>query len=177
MLRRQPGSTTYEQLQRLLRRARPFQLSDEGKSAVGILLAELMKGEGHSTDAYDALLSLNPPKGSREDFQRRYLLATIRHEQWIQAMQAAATPKVRGGPSQPTSQNNNSTTNKQQQQRWNPFKISTDVWGKAGRNARDLSQEAQSNFEAAISLRPEASTEAVIALVEMAVSQGKLQGK
>jgi hypothetical protein len=174
MLRRQPGAATYEQLQRLLRRAKPFQISEHGKAAVGILLAELMKEEGHSADGYDALLLLNPPEGSREYFQRRYLLAKIRHGQWTEAMQAAAAPKTRGGPSQPSQPTTSVTTSLQT---WNPFKNSTQIWGKAGRNARDLSHEAQVHFEKAIALCPEACTDGVITLVEMAASQGKIQGK
>lgn len=174
MLRRHPGATTYEQLQRLLRRAKPFQLSEEGKSAVGILLARLMKEEGHSADAYDALLPLNPPKGSREDYQRKYLLAKIRHGQWTEAMQAAAAPKRRG-PSQQPSQQPYRNIVMAPLQSWNPFTNSTQIWGKAGRNGRDLSQEAQVHFEDALALRPEECTDGVIALVEMAVSQGKIQ--
>lgn len=176
MLRRHPGATTYEQLQRLLRRAKPFQLSEEGKSAVGIILARLMKEEGHSADAYDALLPLNPPKGSREDYQRKYLLAKIRHGQWTEAMQAAAAPKRRG-PSQQPSQQPYRNIVMAPLQSWNPFTNSTQIWGKAGRNGRDLSQEAQVHFEDALALRPEECTDGVIALVEMAVSQGKIQGK
>jgi len=176
MLRRQPGAITYEQLQRFLRRAKPFQISEEGKSAVGILLARLMKDEGHSADAYDALLPLNPPKGSREDYQRKYLLAKIRHGQWTEAMQAAAVPKI-GGPSQQPSQQTTSNPSIIPLQSWNPFTKSTQIWGKAGRNGRDLSQEAQGHFEDALALRPEDCTDGVIALIEMAVSQGKIQGK
>jgi hypothetical protein len=175
MLRRQPGSTTYEQLQRLLRRAKPFQLSEEGKAAVGILLAQLMKEEGHSADAYDALLPLKPPSGSREEYQRRYLLAEIRHRQWTEAMQAAAAPKTRG-PSQPTTASQQQSQ-QQEQLTFNSFTNNTQLWGRAGRNARDVAQEAQGHFEAAIDLQPEAYTYGAIALVEMAVSQGKMQGK
>jgi hypothetical protein len=177
MLRRQPGAITYEQLQRLLRRAKPFQLSEEGKSAVGILLAQLMKEEGHSADAYDALLPLNPPKGSREDYQRKYLLAKIRHRQWTEAMQAAAAPKSRGPSQQPSQQTTSNVVDGMLLHGWNPFKKSTQIWGKVGRNGRDLSQEAQGHFQDALALLPEECTDGVIALVEMMVSQGKIQGK
>lgn len=187
LMRRNPGSAGIEQLQRLLRRTKLLQSSNEGKSAVEITLGQMLLDEGHSTDAYDALKSISAPEGSRELFECEMLLAGIRHKQWLDAMNAASGssgttrgPSITSPQSQPFSQRAFSQQQMSQAasqggKPWRPFTHSTSVWARAGRGARDLCQDAQGHYSTALQLKP-GCTGAALALVEAAIAQGKRIG-
>lgn len=123
--------------------------------------------QGQASEAFDVLTTVDttslPPN---LQYKKRELLGRIRYTQWNQAMEEASAPPQRGASQSLVSGNG---------EKWNPYSISGQLWRKAGRAARELCQEAETHFMAALNVEPRA-TDPAMRLVELQFAQGKPAG-
>lgn len=165
LLQRHPNTATLDQIKRFLRRARAYQVSEAGRAMVLLLLAEVMLDAGQVSEAYDLLTSVDALGGEQGgqtvDFRRQLMLGQIRHRQWREVMEGALATR---GPSQGGTQGD--------LHGWDGYSHSTEAWGKAGRNGKQLCEEAQGALRRALQFKP-GHTPAALLQMQLHLAQGK----
>lgn len=153
-----------EHLRRLVRKSEQYQLQEAGKWVLREMAVKILLQSGRVSDAYDAMpqLSLKSRRNRhREKYHHEKMLGMIRKQQWLEEMRRA------GGHAR--------TAHDREQNIFIRYQNIPSVWGKAGRNARQLAEDARNHLTHAWK-REKRDSSLPFHIVELLMSKGDIDG-